>query len=325
MAHPAQEQFCRSVKQRFPSLFVEKFVLDVGSLDINGNNQYLFDDCLYLGIDLAIGRNVDVVSKGHELSLPDQTFDLVISTECFEHDRYYDKTLRNMLRLLKPGGLFLFTCATKGRAEHGTLRTSAVDAPFLAEYGEWADYYKNLEESDIRSVLDVDKAFSSYEFSVNQTSHDIYFWGIKAGTLTVRADYSFQLKFASLRTELKERVAFIQSLQEIISAKEKLIKDRDKSIEGVLATVSERDCLIQQLMAEKRNDAQILSERDDIIKQLMEEKRNNAQVVDNLKTLLTAKDEEITRAMHRLNAVLSSRSWKLTSPLRAIAHKIRRI
>jgi hypothetical protein len=58
------------------------------------------------------------------------------------------------MRMLKSNGLFIFTCATDGRAEHGTNRTSPADAPLLT--GNWSDYYKNLTETDIMDVLDID-------------------------------------------------------------------------------------------------------------------------------------------------------------------------
>ena len=64
---------------------MNKLVLDIGSLDINGNNQYLFEDCQYTGIDVGVGKNVDIVSKAHELKMPSGTYDTIISTECFEH------------------------------------------------------------------------------------------------------------------------------------------------------------------------------------------------------------------------------------------------
>ena len=190
MAHLEQKQFCTSVKLRFSEYFKNCFVLDIGSLDINGNNQYLFENYHYIGIDVAAGKNVDIVSKGHELALPDATFDVVISTECLEHDQYWDKTIRNAIRLLKPGGLFLITCATTGRPEHGTRRTSPQDAPLLQNQGEWSDYYKNLEESDIRHAIDIESTFSHYEFSTNTKSFDLYFFGLKKGVFQRRADYS---------------------------------------------------------------------------------------------------------------------------------------
>ena len=112
MAHHQQKNFCTSVKEKFPIFFNGKWVLDIGSLDINGNNQYLFEQCGYIGVDLLPGSNVDFVSMGHELLFPDECFDVIISTECFEHDQYYEKTIKNIVRLLKPGGLFIFSCAT---------------------------------------------------------------------------------------------------------------------------------------------------------------------------------------------------------------------
>lgn len=179
MAHPEQKVFCSKVKELLPQFFSNKLVLDVGSLDINGNNRYLFEDCVFMGIDVGEGNNVDLVSKTHEFLMPDETYDVIISTECFEHDMYYDLSLENIVRLLKKDGLFLFTCATEGRPEHGTLRTSPADAPLLANFGEWSNYYKNLSESDIRKVINIENTFSSFAFEVNNNSHDLYFWGIK--------------------------------------------------------------------------------------------------------------------------------------------------
>ncbi|MEK7948532.1 methyltransferase domain-containing protein [Pigmentiphaga sp. YJ18] len=191
MAHLQQQQFCLSVKEKFPAFFSNRLVLDIGALDINGNNRFLFDDCLYLGLDVAEGRNVDLICAGHELLMPDATFDVIISTECFEHDQFYQKTLRNIYRMLKPGGLFLFSCATTGRPEHGTRRTNPHDAPLIQDKGGWADYYKNLEESDIREVFEVEADFSRFEFSIGHDTKDLYFYGIKTGEFDARANYSF--------------------------------------------------------------------------------------------------------------------------------------
>ena len=193
MAHIQQQEFCKSVQNKFHDFFKNKFVLDIGSLDINGNNQEYFENSNYIGVDIAYGRNVDIVSKGHELGFPNDTFDIVISTECFEHDQYYISTIQNIYRMLKPGGLFIFTCATTGRAEHGTRRTTPEDAPLLQSDIEWSDYYKNLTETDIREVLNIETNFSLFEFSTNPISHDLYFYGFKEGSYSIRNDYSFLL------------------------------------------------------------------------------------------------------------------------------------
>ena len=74
--------------------------------------------------------------------------------------------------------MFLFTCATIGRLEHGTKRTTPSDSPFTSKLE--IDYYRNLTEEDIREVIDVEHLFLEYEFQTRLTwPHDLYFWGIK--------------------------------------------------------------------------------------------------------------------------------------------------
>lgn len=153
MAHERQQEFCAQVKHLYPEFFKNVHVLDVGSLDINGNNKCLFENCTYVGIDVGPGNNVDEVCSGHAYAAADASFDTIISTECFEHDMHYEQTITNIVRMLKPGGLFVFTCAGPGRAEHGTLRSQVQDAPLLGLMSEeWASYYKNLSAEDILSI-----------------------------------------------------------------------------------------------------------------------------------------------------------------------------
>jgi SAM-dependent methyltransferase len=180
MAHREQREFFLEVKKKFPKYFENVKVLDIGSLDINGNNRHLFQNCEYIGLDVAEGNNVDIVSLAHEYNAPDETFDFIISNDCFEHDMFYEKTLKNIVRLLKPDGVFLFTCKTTGSLEHGTLRSDGgFSSPLTVQFAEWANYYRNITEEDVRTAIQIDDVFSQYEFSVLNTTCDIRFWGIK--------------------------------------------------------------------------------------------------------------------------------------------------
>jgi cyclopropane fatty-acyl-phospholipid synthase-like methyltransferase len=184
MAHPEQSQFCKSVKDKFPEKFKDCSVLDIGSLDINGNNRYLFEGKFsYLGVDVGEGKNVDIVSRGHEFN-PGRQYDIVISTECFEHDQHWKDTITNCIRLTKSGGLFMFTCATTGRQEHGTTRTTPQDSPFTHKL--FNNYYMNLTEHDVRQIrgcvgydVGFDESFTEKAFSTNDRTKDLYFYGIK--------------------------------------------------------------------------------------------------------------------------------------------------
>jgi hypothetical protein len=73
-----------------------------------------------------------------------------------------------MVRMTRPGGLVFFTCATTGRPEHGTRRTTPGDAPYCT------DYYKNLVAEDFSNLVE---DFKHYEFSTYK--QDLRFYGIK--------------------------------------------------------------------------------------------------------------------------------------------------
>lgn len=169
MSHQSQLDFVASVKARFPKYFEDKRVLEIGSLDINGSVRQFFSNCTYIGVDLGEGKGVDLVSKGEDLIFPKDSFDVSISCECFEHNPEWVKTFDNMVRMTD--GLVIMTCATTGRPEHGTSRTSRADAPFCG------DYYRNLTEHDIKSSCNLNK-FVEYGFSTNDSPADLYFWGI---------------------------------------------------------------------------------------------------------------------------------------------------
>jgi len=177
MSHPQQMEFVQGVKARFPNYFSKVNVLEVGSLNINGSVRPFFENCFYIGIDVDVGPCVDIVSKGEEFDAADASFDSVISCECFEHNPSWVDTFKNMYRMCKPNGLILVTCATTGRKEHGTARTDPGSSPLTVNLG-W-NYYKNLTEEDFQTNFDIANQFSQFEFSTNNTSHDLYFWGVK--------------------------------------------------------------------------------------------------------------------------------------------------
>ncbi len=179
--HKEVKDYCLKILDIYPTYFEDANVLDVGSLDINGNNRYLFKNATYNGLDLAIGENVDIVSPMHLFKAPDAFYDFIISTECFEHDMFYVQSIQNIIRLLKPNGAFLFTCASTNRHEHGTERTDGgYSAPFLLDMdNSWRNYYKNLTAEDIQSIAGFNDVWDFYKFEYNANYTDLYFFGVK--------------------------------------------------------------------------------------------------------------------------------------------------
>lgn len=184
--HPEARNFLDYIYNTYLSKQYYPVVLDVGSGDINGNNRQYCPNSIYIGVDIAAGPNVDIVSKCHELPYKDNTFDLIISSECFEHDMYYEQSIQKIMHLLKPGGLFVFTCASTGREEHGTLKCHAF-ASFTTKINDiqWNNYYKNLTKNDIINIPDFNNTFNYYQFYYNSYMHDLYFIGIKQGNTNI--------------------------------------------------------------------------------------------------------------------------------------------
>ena len=188
MAHKEQIEYVYSVKNLFTEYFNNKTVLGIGTFNVCGTEDMFFDECDYSGLDIGPGPGVDIVCPAQDFDAPDETYDVIISCECFEHNPYYIETIQNAVRMLKKNGLFLFTCATTGRPVHGTKTSDEIDK---LKHENWVtmpnvfrddwdnEYYKNLTENDIRESIDVDITFKNYEFSVNTDHCDLYFWGIK--------------------------------------------------------------------------------------------------------------------------------------------------
>ena len=180
MAHYEQKKF---VETCFDSLkqnnnFKKYSVIEVGSMDVNGSvREYLLDN-EYIGVDLEKGPNVDHVLNGEDLEKIGKKFNIAISCECFEHAKNWVKVFDAMYKVLNDDGVLIFTCASRGRLEHGTTRTNPENT-FLG------NYYKNLNANDFKKKFDLEKMFSEYFFFYNIYSFDLYFVGGKKISNTI--------------------------------------------------------------------------------------------------------------------------------------------
>ncbi len=83
-----------------------------------GSKPYrtLFDVTEYVGVDFSNeghpheGEPIDYFYDGKSLPFPDASFDSVLTTEVLEHIFNPDEALREIARVLRPGGRMLLTC-----------------------------------------------------------------------------------------------------------------------------------------------------------------------------------------------------------------------
>jgi len=91
--------------------------------------------------------------------------------------------------MTKNNGFLIFSCASRGRPEHGTTRTSPLQSPGTQSVG-W-DYYLNLNKKDFVEAFDLQSLFKWHFFHYNSKSRDLYFIGSKGnpneGILNIQA------------------------------------------------------------------------------------------------------------------------------------------
>jgi SAM-dependent methyltransferase len=204
MAHADQTEFLKLIRKHLPSYFSSGRVLEIGSLDINGSIRSVFSTTDYVGVDVAPGPGVDQVGQGQLLDHPSGTYDAVVSCECLEHNPFWVETVANIFRMTRPGGLVIISCATTGRAEHGTTRSSGSDSPLSIGIG-W-EYYKNISLQDFRRTFNFDYWFDDYLLLENWDHCDLYFVGIRKPALPAQS-------IAPLRTALRARFRSTQTLR----------------------------------------------------------------------------------------------------------------
>lgn len=147
--HDAVRIFLDDIKKKHPEYFDGKRVLEMGSMNFNGSVRDYFTNCDYTGIDWKDGAGVDKVVLAHKFDA--EPFDVVITTEMLEHDKYARRSMKNALRLLKPGGVLIGTAANVGREPH--YEFTGVDNHYKniskAMVLQWFRDYRNVISEDI--------------------------------------------------------------------------------------------------------------------------------------------------------------------------------
>jgi SAM-dependent methyltransferase len=91
-------------------------VLDIGAQDVNGSLRSVVPEGFgYVGVDFVAGKGVDVILHD-PYSLPFETgsADVILSSSCFEHSEMFWVLFLEILRVLKPGGLFYLNVPSNG-------------------------------------------------------------------------------------------------------------------------------------------------------------------------------------------------------------------
>jgi len=127
--------------------FGRRFTSDQSVLDIGcGRKPYQrFFDCTYVGLDPLPEVSPDIVGHAWEIPVEDASFDGVILTQSLEHIWQTQKTVDEMARVLKPGGIGFISVPQTYRTHSAALPASqAPVANFdVVEHPYWhVDYFR---------------------------------------------------------------------------------------------------------------------------------------------------------------------------------------
>ena len=168
-------------------------ILDIGSFDKDGNYNYglILNEkkWTYHGLDLKPGNNIDIVVENAydwEDEIEDETYDLVISGQAFEHIEFFWLTLEQVKRVLKPGGLFFLIVPSTGpvhknpydcyRFNENAMKAMAKYINFrVIEYGTnfdkisdpWYDTFLVAKKSENTDIDDLEHKMDSLERKVD--------------------------------------------------------------------------------------------------------------------------------------------------------------
>ena len=98
-------------------------IVEIGSQDVNGSLRSVAPSGNdYVGVDFVAGKGVDVIlTDPYSLPFPDESFDVCVTSSCFEHSEFFWIVFLEILRIVKPGGLVYMNVPSNGDVHRGPV------------------------------------------------------------------------------------------------------------------------------------------------------------------------------------------------------------
>lgn len=117
--HSSAIENCKNFYESYAPAFSSQQnvkVVEIGSQDVNGSLRPLAPHHFeYIGVDFVKGKGVDIVlSDPYQLPFETDSIDIVLSSSCFEHSEMFWIVFLEVMRVLKPTGLFYLNAPSNG-------------------------------------------------------------------------------------------------------------------------------------------------------------------------------------------------------------------
>jgi len=314
-----------------------KEVLDIASGEGYGSAMLANKASKVIGVDISAEavnharkrynkENLEyMIGSCADIPLPDASVDMVVSFETIEHHDQHEKMMQEIMRVLRPTGVLLISSPDKYHY--------SVEPGFSNPY-----HIKELYQHEFKQLLG-----SYFKYVTYFGQRVIYGSGIFAESLpTPLLSYWQESEFIreipgipkpiywialASNAELPKLAAGVLEQpindSEIIQSWGRIVAERDGQIANLNHAVTERDVqitdfnqAITELRGQVANLNQVVSERDGQIinlnramVELTEETRRRGEWALRL-------ESELKESQSQLTAILRSKSWRITLPLR---------
>ncbi|KAF0112762.1 MAG: Chromosome segregation ATPases-like protein [Hyphomonadaceae bacterium] len=117
--HPTAMNNCKSFFECYAPAFANQAhvkIIEIGSQDVNGSLREIAPPRFeYIGVDFQDAKGVDVILEDpYKLPFEDNSADIFLSSSCFEHSEMFWLVFLEIMRVLKPGGLFYLNVPSVG-------------------------------------------------------------------------------------------------------------------------------------------------------------------------------------------------------------------
>ena len=91
-------------------------VVEIGAQNVNGSIRgHCSPAATYVGVDFVAGNGVDLVlDDPYQLPFDSDSVDFVVSSSCLEHSEFFWLLFNEILRILKPTGVFYLNVPSNG-------------------------------------------------------------------------------------------------------------------------------------------------------------------------------------------------------------------
>ena len=191
--HPTAMNNCKSFFDTYSKCFTqskETKVVEIGSQDVNGSLRSVTpSEFEYVGVDFQTAKGVDIVlDDPYSLPFDNESVDIVLSSSCFEHSEMFWLVFLEVMRILKPAGIFYLNAPSSGnfhrypvdcwrfypdsgRAMVSWSKRNGLNAQLLESYiqkgGGWQDFVGVFVKDDLYEskfpgrILDIKKDFEN--------------------------------------------------------------------------------------------------------------------------------------------------------------------